>query len=179
MQQLLVECECGRKTPVTSAQCGGRVACLCGRSVDVPRLRQLRTENGLDNRSALDKLNVLGRSGPIRSGVGCVFCSIRQGDTHEILLECQKPQIIGESNWVTNLIVIVFGGIGKLLHLAEQRQITASGDERLAQFAIEICTDCFERNARRKRQLKAAIRRIPEINDVFLEYPDSEVCQVT
>ena len=179
MQQLFIECECCRQTAVTPAQCGGSVACMCGRILEVPHLRQLRADNGLGNLSAIDRLNVLGRSGPLRLGKGCVICSTRQGNTHELLLECQKPQIFGEANWLTNLVVMVLGGFGRLLHMNEQRQLIASGEERIVRCAIEVCNDCFESNAKVTKELIEAIRKIPEINDLFLEYPELEVCQLT
>lgn len=41
-RQFVVTCECSAGVPVTAGQAGGRVACpSCGRSVDVPRLREL------------------------------------------------------------------------------------------------------------------------------------------
>lgn len=38
----LVPCECSARTPVSAGQAGGRIVCQgCGRSLDVPRLRDL------------------------------------------------------------------------------------------------------------------------------------------
>jgi hypothetical protein len=42
MSKYVVECQCGNKLPVDVGQAGGSVTCSCGRSVDVPPLRQLR-----------------------------------------------------------------------------------------------------------------------------------------
>jgi hypothetical protein len=41
-QQYLLPCSCGHKTPVSVAQAGGQVACVCGNSLPVPTLRGLR-----------------------------------------------------------------------------------------------------------------------------------------
>lgn len=41
-RQFIVPCECSAGVPVTAGQAGGRAVCsACGRSVDVPRLREL------------------------------------------------------------------------------------------------------------------------------------------
>ncbi|QDV23863.1 hypothetical protein Q31a_21700 [Aureliella helgolandensis] len=45
------------------------------------------------------------------------------------------------------------------------------GEERIAKFAIEICPDCLDRHAERRKEFKAALRKIPEIDNVFPEYP--------
>jgi hypothetical protein len=42
MSKYLVECTCGNKLPVEIGQAGGRIACTCGKLVDVPPLRKLR-----------------------------------------------------------------------------------------------------------------------------------------
>ena len=110
--------------------------------------------------------------------MGCVLCRVRSGQPHAFQLECQRPEIFGESNWVTNLMVFLYGGIGTLFHMFEQRHLTASGDERAAKFAMEICSDCTVWHAKRKKQFIAAIRKIPEIDNVFREYPELRVYQV-
>jgi len=38
----LLPCSCGQKTPVSVAQAGGQVTCICGKSLSVPTLRGLR-----------------------------------------------------------------------------------------------------------------------------------------
>ncbi|MCA9194813.1 MAG: hypothetical protein KDB03_23745 [Planctomycetales bacterium] len=173
--QLTVECECGRKTPVTAAHCGGRVDCLCGRTLDVPRLRDLKIRNGISNLSTLERLTLVTKDGPFRDGVGCALCSVRQGRVYVIFLECQRPQVFGESNWLTNMFVVAFGGLGRLLHLAEQRELTAHGDERNASFGMEICTDCVRQLAKRRRRLDLALGKIPEILAVLNDYPDARI----
>jgi hypothetical protein len=40
--QYLLPCSCGQKTPVSPAQAGGHVTCVCGKSLPVPTLRGLR-----------------------------------------------------------------------------------------------------------------------------------------
>jgi len=43
MSQLyLLPCSCGQKTPVSVAQAGGQVVCVCGKSLSVPTMRGLR-----------------------------------------------------------------------------------------------------------------------------------------
>lgn len=39
---LFVSCECGQQTSVSPAKCGGEVRCLCGASISVPPLSDLR-----------------------------------------------------------------------------------------------------------------------------------------
>lgn len=41
--RFLLPCDCGRKTTVDLRQAGRTVACPCGRSLDVPTMRRLRT----------------------------------------------------------------------------------------------------------------------------------------
>jgi hypothetical protein len=41
-QQYLLPCSCGQNTPVSPAQAGGQVTCVCGKSLPVPTLRGLR-----------------------------------------------------------------------------------------------------------------------------------------
>jgi hypothetical protein len=42
MSAYLLTCDCGKSVPVEIGQAGGRVACSCGKQIDVPTLRQLR-----------------------------------------------------------------------------------------------------------------------------------------
>ncbi|MCA9264307.1 MAG: hypothetical protein KDA60_10685 [Planctomycetales bacterium] len=41
-QSYLLNCTCGKQTVVRPTQAGGKVACLCGQSLSVPKLRELR-----------------------------------------------------------------------------------------------------------------------------------------
>ncbi len=41
--RFLLHCPCGQKVEVTGAQAGGRVACACGQTIDVPTLRELQS----------------------------------------------------------------------------------------------------------------------------------------
>jgi hypothetical protein len=43
MAKYLLECECGHKIPVHVSQAGQNVACRCGRQLNVPTLRRLKS----------------------------------------------------------------------------------------------------------------------------------------
>lgn len=42
MSRYLLNCECGKQVPVEAGHAGGKVACDCGRTLEVPPLRALR-----------------------------------------------------------------------------------------------------------------------------------------
>jgi hypothetical protein len=42
MTTYLLDCQCGNRLPVEIGQAGGRIACSCGKQLDVPTLRNLR-----------------------------------------------------------------------------------------------------------------------------------------
>jgi hypothetical protein len=39
-----ITCDCGKKLPVTEGMAGSSISCVCGRSVSVPSLSQLRSQ---------------------------------------------------------------------------------------------------------------------------------------
>jgi hypothetical protein len=41
-QHYLLPCSCGQKVRIAASQAGGRVACACGKSLDVPTMRGVR-----------------------------------------------------------------------------------------------------------------------------------------
>jgi hypothetical protein len=41
-QHFLLPCSCGQRVRVAASQAGGRVACVCGKSLDVPTMRGVR-----------------------------------------------------------------------------------------------------------------------------------------
>ena len=43
MPSYLLSCSCGHRTPVSTAEAGQSIRCVCGASLDVPTLRALRT----------------------------------------------------------------------------------------------------------------------------------------
>ncbi|GAB5405608.1 MAG: hypothetical protein Aurels2KO_38390 [Aureliella sp.] len=141
--------------------------------VTVPTLRQLRRDNGVSNLSPIDKLNLLTSNGVLQIRGGCVLCASEGGNSYEVVLECQKPQMAERSGLLTGAFVL-FGGLwASLLHHSANRSATAVGEERILKFEIQLCSNCAG-DKRLGRKLVPAIRQIPEVDAVYQEYPAAE-----
>ena len=152
--------------------CGETVKCLCGKSVQVPRLRDLRTANGISNSTALERLESKGNEGPL--GTGCVLCDLPDGAVVELELIAERPEVIHKNGWVAYLGILFGLTWATLLQAKHHADQTATGDERKARFWVRICDECASKKIK-SSTLEKALRSIPEVEDIFREYPGSEI----
>ncbi len=89
MPHFLLPCDCGRKHSVTTAQAGDRIACECGRNVEVPTLRHFTDLEQVSEApakaaaswSARQGLILLGAAVVLLAAAGIVFLYIKKPET--------------------------------------------------------------------------------------------------
>ncbi|MEX2188559.1 MAG: hypothetical protein WD875_17255 [Pirellulales bacterium] len=77
-EMYLLDCKCGKQTPVAPSQAGGEVRCACGAKVDVPTLRAMRRLPVAEQRAQAEQSVWAGRQrlwvvGAVLIAVGAVL----------------------------------------------------------------------------------------------------------
>lgn len=107
-----VTCECGKRLPVTAALAGSAIQCACKRSIDVPRLSELRQTAGQGAFEAgiVDKIQRMIAEGALPSERRCALSGDVTSDTLNVWIECERKWVHGpdEGHWNFDAIVCHF-----------------------------------------------------------------------
>lgn len=180
---LHVQCSsCTNRISVTPSQCGGRVNCLCGKTVPVPKLSELRRLNGVgyQNLSPLQRLQKLEDQGELLTDFTCAVCHVRNGDSHECWVQCENKVVNapGLPSMIAYLFLLPFMTMAGAFAMMLSREAAYEdpeihGRDTVAIIPVPVCTECESgfRNSNRKRL--AALRTIGHYRELLDAYPDA------
>lgn len=167
-----VPCECGVATAVTAGQAGGEIVCVCGRTVAVPLLSQLRRSVG-EPTSPTPELTIpaLLSTGVVPGPPGCAGCG-GPAKPAEIAADCERP--VEEREGVFSLLarfllIILFGWTMYIFLRTQNRPATTHGRDVQILLRLRLCFDCRTRAT--ARSIAAAVRAVPEYAGLLAKYP--------
>jgi len=171
---LFVSCPCGKKIPVHAGMAGSEVVCECGRSVNVPTLRELTrlavsdSEQGLSvgNDPLIPLRASLAHDQP-PAGVNCIVC--QSATDHAMTCELDGWQ----SGWEDPATPWIARWLRRRLSRSKpSAQDAQSGPIR---FPVRICAACFRRAGDIEKA--SVLRRLLDHSALFREisnaYPRS------
>lgn len=184
---LSVTCECGVKTQVTPTMCGSTVVCDCGKSFEIPRLRELRRTSGTkpDIVGVADQLHVMFVDGLLPTESECVSCGC-SCDTHlDCLIECERMYAKKQSyasyflRCILQCILAPFLCIlflsTLLLTKREYDDVEVLGRELLVRTPIRLCTNCFSKTKMTRKICHGLLQKNERYAKLLSEYPSSVV----
>ena len=148
MLDFSVRCECGQEHSVATTQAGTSLACLCGRSIEVPRLGELRARAGLQPvaENAVEITRRLTKEGKLPTGKCCLICGATTDSIYTPVAECETESSQTRHDWASRVIVILLASpLFVLSYLFSGRgdEIVAThGRDTHVGLPLRICERC-------------------------------------
>jgi predicted nucleic acid-binding Zn ribbon protein len=173
-----VPCECGDVVSVAEEAAGTTAVCYCGRTVQVPSLRELRRLSGAREPAPSPEMAVeaLLLAGELPEERHCVLCGTATDGTVHCHTECERARIEDGRPplWARVLAFLTFGWIGVLVVSGMPRQETEWGKDRIFDLPLRVCDGCRPRLTT-ARALKDALGQVPLYRRLLKKFPAAKV----
>lgn len=172
-----IDCACGQKLCVGTADAGGSKRCHCGAINAVPSLSELRRRAGQQGYevSIADKLRYMFAEGELPPDNACVQCGAETSSVLPCLVECERPHTKGRGFWGTVLFglfapVWILGALNR-----EYKNPEVFGQELIVNTPLPLCSGCTAEVQRRKHNLSDLLCCVPLYERLLQAYPDANV----
>jgi hypothetical protein len=167
-------CECGKQLSVTMGQAGSKIGCQCGRTVEVPSLRELRRQespDGIDANAVLVIRHLLA-NGELPPP-GCSRCSSDHCSTATVVAKCERTPARKLSS--KGLVALTFASFIPGLRMYLRMQMAPPPvSEVTLNLPLGLCDQCrAEMNNR--SALKETLKQIPIYRHLLESYPSTSV----
>jgi hypothetical protein len=177
-----VRCECNKTHTVGAADAGSSLKCLCGRTIEVPPLHQLRTSEGTGAMSPLANIRSALLNNLLPGTRKCAVCGTESDNRCRVKVVCERVAnqggpsqaevvgcLLGPSlfGWLVALLIV--GG------LRAQREST--GDEEAVIVPLPVCQACRPK-LDNTGVLQKAVHQIPDYVALLECYPNAEIQRV-
>jgi hypothetical protein len=172
-----VDCSCGRKIRVETADAGGTKRCLCGTTNAVPALSELRRRAGQPSYSVsiADKLQYMFANGELPPDHACAQCGAETSDVIHCSVECERPLTTGRGYWETVLLGL-FSPIAFLGLLSqESKDPEVVGQELIVKTPLPLCSKCTFAVQPTRYNVRELLRGVPLYNQLLRKYPGAEL----
>src|SRR5437762_2353280 len=117
-----ISCDCGKPHTVTAGDAGAKIPCVCGRTVIVPSLSELRRGHGLTLYDApvLEIQRMLADHELPPAG-GCVRCGVAAERVAVVVAECAKAP--AQRRTLGRYVLLAFGMMIPVVRTALMRQL--------------------------------------------------------
>jgi hypothetical protein len=174
-----VDCECGIPLKVSEASAGGSVRCVCGRSVPVPPLRDLRVRAGLPPYNIAPEVLIehLLASGELPPDKSCVECGAATDGAVRVITECERTMIPRSGvPWPVGCLLLLFSPVLYLLFRAgtaveDSGRVEEHGRDKIYTLPVPVCADCRPRLHR--QTIQDTLRKIPIYEQLLDKFPDA------
>lgn len=180
-----LRCSCGQDVSVTEGSAGAVVACACGRAIDVPGLKELRSQAGLapyDPSPELVLESLLAR-GALPEERVCVECGVTTDGVVHVRVECERAWrkrsgAFGGRMWFLLLFVpFIFVPIAiYLLWRADEGREVAR--EKAYVLPLRLCPMCAL-GLKGKAAIKALLGRVAVYRRLLDKFPGALVALVS
>ena len=174
-------CECGNSVQVEETAAGATTACLCGRSVVVPSLRELRRLAGVAQPSVSPVLEIEAQllAGTLPQEKNCVVCGEATDGCIHCWAECEKAYVeaVRPSPWAYLLGFATLGFFGAAA-VAVARTKTSDakvwGEDRNFSLPLRVCSKCGPGLADAEK-MEVALRRVPLYRRLLAKFPEAKL----
>jgi hypothetical protein len=185
-----IACACGRNVDITEGAAGANLPCLCGRTITVPTLEELRIAAGQPPHQPSPELVIehLLAEGRLPGSQVCTACDANTDETVLVMVECERSWTshASELNWRTLILWLFLPMLlilpvwifhhalqGQREHL-ETGEETEHGTNKFYRLPLPLCYHC-KHGLRGRRGLKKCLRRIPDYDRLLEKFPDAAV----
>lgn len=182
-----VSCACGVTHAVSATQAGSRIACACGRSLDVPTLSSLRKSAGESPfpLSTVERIQAMIRDGSLPSGDVCPYSGRAANDTVFFHVQCERAwERGGDSRQIAEIILyfLLCGWVGALFVAARSKPAKQMvfGRNTLLEVPLRISSDVRKKvlGIRGQKKLRALLCHTPIYSELLREFPDATVAPI-
>ena len=108
-----LHCDCGKDLVVTEGSAGASIRCDCGRPVEVPGLKELRTLAGLPAYDPSPELVIeqMLASGELPLENECIECGVSTNRLLRVKVECER---VWKRRAYAGCLAFLFGGLSIL-----------------------------------------------------------------
>lgn len=176
-----VDCGCGKEIAVGAGQAGSTVACACGRTVEVPSLRELRVAAGQPaTRTPELILQVLLAEGRLPRESDCVGCRRETDGVVWVIAECERPEVQSDAaagwGW-TAVALMLFGLFAAIFVRALASRVSDTADEVGRDVTLRLplrCCPACEPSLQGERLWDAALS-VADYGPLLRKYPHTRL----
>ena len=176
--QYELDCECGDCVTVEETTAGTTALCRCGRTVEIPSLRELRRRAGLAEPAVSPELAIetLLLAGRLPEEDHCVLCGVATDTSIYCRTECERAYVLAgrPSLWVYLLAFVTFGWLGVAVAKSTAGEDQEWGKDRIFLLPLRVCNACRQ-GMTNPAEVKAALVRVPLYRRLLKKYPDARV----
>jgi hypothetical protein len=172
----LVHCDCGASVPVAQSAAGGQVSCRCGRTIDVPRLSELRRQAGQEAYaiSPIDQIRAMLNSKQPPPGCECAYSHVITNDVMTFTIVCERPYATGGYSWWWLFWMAIISL--PAFYIARREAGEVQGRELIVRVPLRIAAHCQPEVRRQPGwHLKNLLYTVPLYARLLDEYPNAEV----
>jgi hypothetical protein len=172
-----LKCVCGQTLPVSAGAAGTRLLCSCGRTVEVPSLRELRRQSGeaptANPVMAIEHL-LATQQLPLEST--CNSCGREGAEIVKFVAECERRWLRRPGRWDWVVVAIFSLPIALLTHLWIRRtgEVREYGRDVILDLPLRLCPACRP-EMRTRSQMAAALRTVPIYAQLLNRYPKAKL----
>jgi hypothetical protein len=170
-----VTCGCGKSLAVSAGSAGSRLPCPCGRTIEVPSLRELRRQHGeavivnpvleIEHLAAADGLPA---TGP------CIRCGRDDAATAIVTAECERSWVRKPGRLELILSFLLRSPVLLLAHLWERQTAPADvlGRDVVLRLPLRLCLACLS-EVRTQADFAKVLREVPVYARLLDRYPEA------
>lgn len=166
-------CRCGNRLSVNEGAAGTQLPCSCGRTINVPTLRELRAATGDSALAPEFEVERLLLNGWIPEGERCVCCD-SPAEIHRFWVQCDKAVVVQseQRSILAYLLLWLITPLGALLAWGTRGRGNSveHGRDIVYRLPLRVCDTC--RNELKKEEaIMEALRSVPVYARLFEKYP--------
>lgn len=172
---LFVTCECGQKKEIIPANCGSSVNCICGKTIDVPRLSDVRRSCGQTPYATtiIERLHSMSRSNELPPTDRCCCCQSIAIENVSCIVQCESHAISGPGFWKTCVMIVLSPSWILSMLLSSFGTPEVHGRATAIRLPLPVCGLCKKKVLASDAERKKALRNIPLYEELLLKYPDA------
>jgi hypothetical protein len=172
-----LDCPCGAKIRVTTADAGGMKRCRCGHDHVVPSLSELRRQAGHERYEVkiVDKVRRMVSDGTLPGSSNCAKCGANTSVILDLSIECERPYTKGRGFWST-VFLGMFAPVWVLVALLrDYNNPEVHGCDLVVDTPIPLWPYCASSTHKQTKLLRELIRTVPLYEQLLQEYPNAAI----
>jgi hypothetical protein len=139
-----IDCPCGMPLEVTEASAGGTVGCVCGRTVPVPPLTELRVRAGLPPYQVSPEVlieHLLG-SGELPPDNDCLECGRPTDGLAFVRVECERLWVKTGPGVFWYILLGWFNILAAIFLWWSRKEGAEFGRDKVYRLPLPVCEEC-------------------------------------
>jgi hypothetical protein len=173
-----IDCPCGQRVTVNEGAADGTADCVCGQSIRVPSLKEMRVRAGLPPFNISPELlieNIL-RSEEIPWDRRCVRCCVRTEDVIEVVTACERVWVkeAGSLSWPALVFATLLSPFLAAIWSSRRGELQQFGKDKVYPLPLPVCNSC-QKKLTTSREIKDCLAVVPAYRQLLAKFPDATV----